>query len=87
MDPTPIIIDMQAVEIDGKHYVSMKMNGREMKRRGPYPTAAAARDYADRLARHWQARAANLPPWLQAAPGVLDVDAVIALGRSLKHKL
>jgi hypothetical protein len=82
-----MVIDIQPIEIDGRHYVSISMGGREMRRHGPYPTAAAAGKHADQLTRRWQARAANLPAWAQAAPGVLDVDAIIALGRSLKHKL
>jgi hypothetical protein len=27
------------------------------------------------------------PPWLLAAPGLIDVDTIVALGRSLRRKL
>jgi len=38
-----------AIEIDGKHFVTISMDGRELKRRGPFPSAVVARAMADQL--------------------------------------
>jgi hypothetical protein len=43
-----INVDVEPVEIDGKHWVSTRANGRETKREGPFPDAAAAQAAADR---------------------------------------
>jgi hypothetical protein len=59
---TQLIIDIRPVEIDGKHYVSMSMNGREMEQRGPYPTAAAAEAMARELIAATQEAATKAPP-------------------------
>jgi hypothetical protein len=61
----------------------MSMNGMEMGRRGLFANAIEARMTADRLVRHWEARKSALP---QTAPGIVDVDALIALGRRLQNK-
>src|SRR5262249_13159344 len=58
---TQLIIDIRPVEIDGKHYVSMGMNGREMEQRGPYPTAAAAEAMARELLTAAQEAATKVP--------------------------
>ena len=75
-----LTIDIKPVEIDGRHWVRMSVNGMEMDRLGPFPNATEARMTTERLIRHWSARAAGLP---QAAPGILDVDALIASRRCL----
>jgi hypothetical protein len=59
---TQLVIDIRPVEIDGKHYVSMSMNGREMEQRGPYPTAAAAEAVARELITAAQKAATKVPP-------------------------
>src|ERR1700730_11415730 len=85
---TQLIIRIRPVEINGKHWVGMIMNGRgEMGWRGPFPHADAATgtadrivQQADRLARHWRRHAANPPAWMQATPGILDLDTLVAYG-------
>jgi hypothetical protein len=49
-----INVDVEPVEIDGKHWVSTRANGRETSRQGPFPDAAAARAAADRRMRRWR---------------------------------
>jgi hypothetical protein len=51
-------IDIQSIEIDGKHFVTVSMDGRELRRRGPFPNASTAEIMADRLVQHWLV---NLP--------------------------
>src|SRR5215471_8619261 len=51
-------IDIQSIEIDGKHLVTVSMDGRELRRRGPFPNASTAEIMADRLVQHWLV---NLP--------------------------
>jgi hypothetical protein len=65
--PTQLVIDIRPVEIDGKHYVSMNMNGREMEQRGPYPTAAAAEAVARELITAAQEAATKVPPRAEIA--------------------
>jgi hypothetical protein len=64
---TQLVIDIRPVEIDGKHYVSMSMNGREMEQRGPYPTAAAAETMARELITAAQEAATKVPPRAEVA--------------------
>src|SRR5262249_24485045 len=64
---TQLVIDIRPVEIDGKHYVSMSMNGREMEQRGPYPTAAAAEAMARELITAAQEAATKVPPRAEIA--------------------
>src|SRR5215831_13760133 len=59
---TQLVIDIRPIELDGKHYVSMRMNGREMEQRGPYPTAAAAEAVARELITAAQEAATKVPP-------------------------
>jgi hypothetical protein len=49
-----IEVDVQPVEIDGKHFVSTRANGHETKREGPFPDAVAAQAAADRHMRRWR---------------------------------
>jgi hypothetical protein len=62
-----LVIDIRPVEIDGKHYVGMSMNGREMEQRGPYPTAAAAEAMARELITAAQEAATKVPPRAEIA--------------------
>ena len=64
---TQLIIDIQPVEIDGKHYVGMSMNGRKMEQRGPYPTAAAAEAVARELITAAQEAATKTLPRAEVA--------------------
>ena len=64
---TQLVIDIRPIEIDGKHYVGMSMNGREMERRGPYPTAAAAEAMARELITAAQEAATKVPPHAEIA--------------------
>jgi hypothetical protein len=64
---TQLVIDIRPVEIDGKHYVSMSVNGREMEQRGPYPTAAAAEAMARELITAAQEAATKVPPRAEVA--------------------
>jgi hypothetical protein len=64
---TQLIIDVRPVEIDGKHYVGMSINGREMEQRGPYPTAAAAEAMAKELITAAQEAATKVPPRAEVA--------------------
>src|SRR5262252_4861639 len=64
---TQLVIDIRPVEIDGKHYVGMSMNGREMEQRGPYPTAAAAAAIARELITAAQEAATKVPPRAEVA--------------------
>jgi len=62
-----LVIDIRPVEIDGKHYVGMSMNGHEMERRGPYPTAAAAEAMVRELITATQEAAAKVLPRAEVA--------------------
>jgi hypothetical protein len=64
---TQLVIDIRPVEIDGKHYVGMSMNGRKMEQRGPYPTAAAAEAMARELITAAQEAATKAPPRAEVA--------------------
>src|SRR5262245_49566914 len=64
---TQLVIDIRPVEIDGKHYVGMSMNGREMEQRGPYPTAAAAEAMARELITAAQEAATKVLPRAEVA--------------------
>jgi len=64
---TQLVIDIRPVEIDGKHYVGISMNGRERERRGPYPTAAAAEAMARELITAAQDAATKVPPRAEVA--------------------
>src|SRR5262245_57414229 len=64
---TQLIIDIRPVEIDGKHYVGLSMNGREMEQRGPYPTAAAAEAMARELITAAQEAATKVLPRAEVA--------------------
>jgi hypothetical protein len=63
---TQLIIDIRPIEIDGKYYVDMSMNGRELEQRGPYPTAAAAEAMARELIAATQ-EAVKVPPRAEIA--------------------
>jgi len=64
---TQLVIDIRPVEIDGKHYVSVSMNGREMEQRGPYSVAAAAEAMARELITAAQEAATKVPPRTEIA--------------------
>jgi hypothetical protein len=64
---TQLVIDIRPVEIDGKHYVGLSMNGHEMERRGPYPTAAAAEAMVRELITATQEAAAKVLPRAEVA--------------------
>ena len=64
---TQLVIDIRPIEIDGKHYISMNMNGRELEQRGPYPTAAAAEAMARELITAAQEAATKVPPRAEIA--------------------
>jgi hypothetical protein len=49
-----INVDVEPIEIDSKHFVSIRANGREWKREGPFADAHAARAAADRQIRRWR---------------------------------
>jgi hypothetical protein len=42
-------MDIEPVEIDGKHWVTISVDGCELKRRGPFPSAVVARAMVDQL--------------------------------------
>ena len=48
-----ITVDIKPVEIDGKHFVSVKLDDHE-RQRGPFADAAAAQAAADKLIARWQ---------------------------------
>jgi hypothetical protein len=47
-------LDIEPIEHDGKHFVSLRTNGREWKREGPFADAVTARAAADRQIRRWR---------------------------------
>jgi hypothetical protein len=77
MPTAQILIDIQPVEIDGKHWVTIRMGELEMKPRGPYPDAKAAEAAADKLIQHWQPPTANPPP----ATAVARNDTIMLHGK------
>ena len=42
--------DIQPIEIDGKHYIDVVVDGQELQRRGPFQDAEAAEATAAQLA-------------------------------------
>src|SRR5215475_11357059 len=64
---TQLVIDIRPIEIDGKHYISMNMNGRELEQRGPYPTAAAAEAMARELITAGQEATTKILPRAEVA--------------------
>jgi hypothetical protein len=46
-----MVVDIQPIEIDGKYYVNVIIDGSEMDPRGPFSDAAAAESAAERLSR------------------------------------
>jgi hypothetical protein len=70
-------MDALPVEDTGKHFVDATMNGRLLKRYGPFENAAAAKAKADRLIQHWTSTApavANDIVVLHGTPTKLDGD-------------
>jgi hypothetical protein len=49
-----ITMDVEPIEVDGKWFVDVSMNGRPMKRGGPFKDADTAKAEADRVVRYWQ---------------------------------
>jgi hypothetical protein len=49
----PMTMQIEPVEIGGQHFVNVSMNGRAMKKRGPFSSAAKAKAEADRIIREW----------------------------------
>ena len=72
-----VIIAIQPVEIDGRHWVSMRINGCKMKRHGPFLSADVAEAMADQLVKCWRAREGTPPAWAQAGPDVWDADTLV----------
>jgi hypothetical protein len=54
-----LTMEVQPIEVNGKWWVAVSLNGRAMKRRGPFPSADAAQTAAGKLIREWQSP--NLP--------------------------
>lgn len=49
-----LTMEVQPIEVDGKWWVDVSLNGRAMKRRGPFASANAAKIAADKFLQHWQ---------------------------------
>jgi hypothetical protein len=49
-----LTMDVQPIEVDGKWWVDVSLNGRKMKRRGPFLSADAAKIAADKFLQHWR---------------------------------
>jgi hypothetical protein len=47
-------VDVEAIEVDGKHFIVTRANGRTTKQEGPFADAAAAQAAADRHMRRWR---------------------------------
>jgi hypothetical protein len=56
-----ILMEARPVEVAGKWFIDVTMNGRPMKKRGPYASVQAAKAAADEFIRHWSSPAANPP--------------------------
>ena len=72
-----LTMDVRPVEIDGKHWVDVSMNGHALPRRGPFPNANAAKTAANRLIQHWQPNTPTVPTTsviLHGNPVELDSD-------------
>jgi len=50
---TKIAMSVEPIEDAGKHWVEVAMNGRKLKRRGPFKNASTAKAEADRIIREW----------------------------------
>ena len=44
-----LTMNIELIELDGKHFVTVSADGRELKRRGPFLSAVVARAMADQL--------------------------------------
>jgi hypothetical protein len=67
------VMSVEPIEIDGQHFVEVSLNGRKMKRRGPFPSAAAAKAEADRIIQYWQ----------PTVPATTNNDFVVLHGREI----
>jgi hypothetical protein len=56
-----ITLDITPIEIDGKHWVRVIVGDHELKRRGPFKDANAAKAAADRLLAQWQPNTPTVP--------------------------
>jgi hypothetical protein len=54
--------DIQPIEIDGKHYVDVSIDGQELQRRGPFQNAEAAEATAARFAAFCRGLLRRFPP-------------------------
>jgi hypothetical protein len=81
-----LTIDIRPAEIDGKHYVSMSMDGREMKRHGPFPNADAAGAMAETGSCYTGALEQQTRPHGCRQRRVCGTS-MPGLGRSLRNKL
>jgi hypothetical protein len=69
------VMNVEPVEIDGKHFVDWLTNGRDARRFGPYPTADIAKAKANKLIAHLQPNTPTLP--------AIKNDVVILGGREV----
>jgi hypothetical protein len=53
-------VDIQPIELNGEHWVTINLGGHE-KRKGPFANAAAAKAVADKLIQNWQPKTPIAP--------------------------
>lgn len=81
-----LVINTQPV--DGEYLVTIdaSASGCTLDKRGPYPTAEAAKEAAKLLRQRWNVRPAELPPPRHAAEteASWDVLAICAMARAVR---
>jgi hypothetical protein len=69
-----ITMEVQPVEIDGKHWVDVTVGGRKLKKRGPFKNASTAKAEADRI----------ISEWAPAVPAITNDDVIVLNGKPTK---
>jgi hypothetical protein len=72
---TMIAMIAEPVEVDGKWWIDVSMNGHKLKRQGPFPNADVAKTKADQLIQQWQPKKPTVPATTN--------DVVILNGREI----
>lgn len=79
---------INTLPVDGEYWVTIdaSSSGCTLDKRGPYPTAEAAKEAAKSLRQRWNARPAELPPprYVAEAENTWDLLGICAMARAVR---